>query len=477
LNAGKLFRPVRIGLLTPYFSFFDQRFPPSFRQSQEAYAAQLADALATPDTVVVPSGLVDSAAAAGAAEGVFRRERVDVMVVAPLMAAPPGFVAPMLAALERPVVIWLDDRAETIEEAISELDATRDSSFLGSIMLSSALRAAGVKHYVVATGSREGKLVVRAARGASVRTMLAGLRIGIVGEPLPGYADVLLVDQAASAVGVSIVHLDSNLFSASYVAGDSPSHSFWPAFAQHGVVTADAKPGLAASIALAGDLERIVERHDLAALVINCHSDQLRWHSERGVVGCLGASALTTAGVPVSCTGDVATAVALAVTTWLAGDTQYAEGYVIARRTGELLISSCGLANLGLREPSQPLEFHGNDLYPGARGNGCCVRMAFAAGPATILALGGNSATARPRFIWKTGFMSGRYYKAMKGPSGTFSFDPPGNRSVSTAWVEAGPSHHIAVTRGHLDVELLAAAAIVNAEFVQAGVDSKGNEA
>jgi L-arabinose isomerase len=466
---------VRIGLLTPYFSFFDKRWPTSFRESQQAYAEKLADALGEPNTVVLSSGLVDSAGAAGVAEAMFRREKVDVIVVAPLMAAPPGFVAPMLGALERPVVIWLDDRADSINEGITELEATRDSSFLGATMLTSALRAAGTKYYVVATGRLDGKPVLRAARGASVKTMLTNLRIGIVGDPLPGYADVLLDDHAARALGVSVVQVESTIFSPSYWTGESTAESFWPAFARQGTVVADAEPALQPSVAVARDLERAVEQYDLNALVINCHSDLLRWHPERGIVGCLGASALTTSGIPISCTGDAATAVALAVTNWIGGDSQYAEGYVIARRTGELLISSCGLANLKLREPSQPLEFRGNDLYPGARGNGCCVRMAFAAGPATVVALGGNSATDSPRFVWQTGRMDGRYYPAMNGPSGAFSFDPPAERSVSQAWVDAGPSHHVAITSGHFDEELTAAAAFVSADFVHASAVGKGD--
>lgn len=466
-------RPLRVGLLTPYFSFFDQRFPRSFRESQEEYARALAGALTSDDSTVVPSGLVDSPEAARRAEKIFEGEGVDVVVVAPLMAAPPGFVVPMLDALHLPVVIWLDDRADAIDESIDEIEATRESSFLGAIMLSSALRAAGVGYHVVATAARSGESVLRAARGAGVRTMLHGLRLGVIGGPIPGYTDVLLDEHAASALGVQVVPVDSGLFT-SYLDSKVPAESFWTSLSKLGVVKPDAQPALASSIALTLDLQRIVDENDLGALVINCHGDYLRSHKERGIVGCLGASVLTTDGVPVSCTGDAATAVALAIATWLAGDTQYAEGYVIGRDTGELLISSCGLANLNLRHPSHPLEFRGNDLYPGARGNGCCVRMAFAEGPTTLLALGGNSPTLRPRFVWKTGTLSGRYFAEMNGPSGTMSFDSPHDRQVSEEWVAAGPAHHFALTRGHLDVELKAAAEFLDADFVMAGSDQEG---
>ena len=458
---------MRIGLLTPYFSFFDKRFPASFRSSQETYAAELAATLGDSRTVVVPSGLVDSPEAASAAEALFRRERTEVVVVAPLMAAPPGFVTPMLASLQQPVLIWLDDRAGEVDDDISELDATRYSSLLGSIMLASSLRAAEVRYYVVGTGPLDGEPVRKAARGAAVKPMLAQLRLGVLGEPLPGYADVLLSAEAAADVGVSVVELEPGILSPSY-AGGGPS-LFPPDKAPAWEIEADAQATMGRSLALGQDLRRAVEEHDLDVLVINCHSELLRFHPERGIVGCLGASALTTAGYPVSCTGDAATGVALAVATWLSGQAQYCEGYVVGRRDGQLLISSCGLANLELREDSGPLQVHGNDLYPGACGNGCCIRMAFAAGPATILALAGNSRSSRPRFIWKTGLMSGRYFEHMNGPSGTLSFDPPAARSTSSAWVDAGPSHHLALSRGHLDAELRAAAAFVQADFIAVG--------
>jgi L-arabinose isomerase len=470
-------RPLRIGLLTPYFSFFDQRFPRSFRESQEEYARALAGALTSHHSTAVASGLVDSSEAALVAEKAFKSEGVDVVVVAPLMAAPPGFLVPMIHSLELPVVIWLDDRADAVDESIDEMEATRQSSFLGAIMLSSALRAAGVRYHVIATEARNGESILRAARGAAVKTMLRGLRLGVIGGPIPGYTDVLLDDHAAHALGVCVVQLGSDLFTKSYVDSKVPADSFWTSLSTLGIVKADAQPALASSIALTLDLQRIVDENDISALVINCHADYLRWHKERGIVGCLGASVLTTAGVPVSCTGDAATAVPLAIATWLARDTQYAEGYVIGRHTGELLISSCGLANFNLRNPSHPLEFRGNDLYPGARGNGCCVRMAFTEGPTTLLAFGGNSPTLRPRFVWTTGIMSGRYFAEMNGPSGTLSFDAPFDRQVSAKWVAAGPSHHFAVARGHLDVELKAAAEFLDADFLMAGSDQKGGNA
>ena len=438
------------------------------------YAQALTSALTSGDSSVVSSGLVDSPEAAAVTERTFRSERVDVVVVAPLMAAPPGFVTPMLASLQRPVVIWVDDRAVTVDESIDEIEATRQSSFLGSIMLSSALRAAGVRYHVVATAAQNGAGVLRAARGAAVKTILSELRIGVIGGPLAGYSDVLLDPHAASTLGVSVVQVDSGSFTKSYVDSKLPAESFWTSIAKLGVVKPDAEPALASSVALTLDLQRIVGENDLSALVINCHADYLRWHKDRGIVGCLGASVLTSAGVPVSCTGDAATAVPLAIATWLSRDTQYAEGYVIGRQTGELLISSCGLANFNLRHRSHPLEFRGNDLYPGARGNGCSVRMAFAEGPTTLLALAGNSPTLRPRFVWKSGIMSGRYFKQMNGPSGTLTFDSPDDRETSSTWVSAAPSHHFAVTRGHLDVELKAAAAFVDADFVRADSDQKG---
>src|SRR6202142_666737 len=256
--------------------------------------------------------------------------------------------------------------------------------------------------------------------------MLATLRLGILGAPIAGYSDVGLDPAAASRLGITVVPLTAGILSPQYPGSGAPPHTRASDLLQRGETMDDAGPALAASMAVAHDLEHAVDQYDLDVLIINGHSDDLRSHPDRGMVGGLAASALTTAGVPVACTGDAATGVALAVATWLGGEAQYCEGYVVGRGVGDLLLSSCGLAHADLREPSQPLEFHGNALYPGARGEGCCVRMAFAAGPATILAVGANHPRSRPRFIWKTGVMSGRFFRSMNGPAGTFSFDPAG---------------------------------------------------
>src|SRR4029077_18860390 len=147
-----------------------------------------------------------------------------------------------------------------------------------SIMLSSALRGAGVRYHVVATEAQNGASVLRAARGAAVKTMLSELRIGVIGGPLAGYSDVLLDERAASALGVSIIPIDPGMFSKSYVGSKLPRESFWTSLAKLGVVNADAEPALASSVALTQDLERIVDENEISALVINCHADYLRWH-------------------------------------------------------------------------------------------------------------------------------------------------------------------------------------------------------
>ena len=92
--------PIRVGLLTPYFAFFESRFPEDFRASQEAYAAGLAVALQGIGFEVAASGLVDGAQSAASAGQRFADAGVDVVVAAPTMAAPPTHEATQRQAIE-----------------------------------------------------------------------------------------------------------------------------------------------------------------------------------------------------------------------------------------------------------------------------------------------------------------------------------------------------------------------------------------
>ena len=460
----RITRPVRVGLLTPYFAFFDARFPPDYRSSQEAYAARLADALRAAGLEVTPSGLVDGAESAALARERFREARVEIVVAAATMAAPPIYGALALEGFDGPIVIWDDKRARRFESNLDEVEATRASGILGSIMLANVLGREGRRYLVATTVDGDATEVVRAVRGAAAAGALRGARLGLLGGIIAGYGDVILDEVTAAKLGIELISISEDAIARATVRSKDAARTGLPASM---VLTETAVPLVDRSLRIHRFLAALASTERLDALALNCHSDILRFGDAFGVVGCLASSLLWSAGLPVACTGDAATAVALMLAARIAGSAQYCEGYAVESETGELVVSSCGMADVSLRKPSEPAHLCPNELYPGRHGLGVATRFAFDAGPATIAAFGPATKTLPARLVISVGRLTGRGFEHLNGPSGTITFDRPGAGGASAAWIEAGPAHHLALMRGDRRTELRSASTFLGIDLIE----------
>lgn len=468
--AGHLSAPVRVGLLTPYFAFFDDHFPSTYRVGQQKYAGDLAARLTRAGATVTASGLVHSMQTAAAAQELFQAANIEVVVIAAVMASPPGYMTASLAGLDVPIVVWSDRRLDVLDEDIDELEATRTSSFLGSLMSANVLRREHIRFAVVNTREGHDERIGRAVRAAAVGPRLRNMRLGTIGNAIPGYDDVVLGQAGADQIGVTLVPVHVDRVIETYGAlGDADRKSSAAALeAAHATIGRTAEAGLQRSLDLHAALRRTAEELDLDALAINCH-DAFRHDQRVGVVGCLGASLLALAGRPVSCTGDGATAVGLSIATVIAGHAQYCEGYVMAGRTGELLLSSCGLADLRLRAEGEASIVARNELYPGENGLGHLCRHGFPEGDATLIGFSPDPRGERARLTYAFGRLTGRTFTKLNGPSGSFIFDHPDAEEALRDWISAGPAHHMALASGRLDVELEVMKQLLDMEIIAIG--------
>ena len=461
--------PIRVGLLTPYFAFFEARFPADFRHTQMAYADGLADALRSAGLDVIASGLVDGAEAAAVTRDRFAAAGVDVVVACATMAAPPTYGSAALEGHDGPIIVWDDHRASRYPSDVDEVEATRRSGILGSIMLANVLGREGRRYLTVSTVDGDAAEVVRAVRGAAAARSLRGARLGLLGGIIPGYGDVILDPATADALGIELVQVGPEAVARAIAVSetgegtdDTGGSLPWPV-----EVTHEAEPLLARSRRIERFLAAVVADARLDALALNCHSDALRFGEELGAVGCLGASVLWANGVPVACTGDAATTVALMLAARIAGSAQYGEGYAVEHETGEMVISSCGMADPSLCAAGETPRLCANELYPGRHGLGIATRFAFAAGPATIAAFGPATPTLPARLVVSAGRVTGRGFAHMNGPSGTITFDAPGPGTATRALIDAGPAHHLALVRGDRSAELRAAAHFLGVQLVE----------
>jgi L-fucose isomerase-like protein len=393
------------------------------------------------------------------------------------MAAPPSFGSQPLEGFDGPVLRWDDRRTERFGPDLDEVEATRGSSLLGSIMLANILGREGRPYLTVTSVDGDAAAVARAVTGAAAAHALHGARLGLLGGIIAGYGNVVLEPEAAATLGIELVPVDADGVARAMAASASPADGSTGSLPEGFAPTPDALPLLDRSLRVHRFLSALVEQERLDALALNCHSDVLRFGEETGVVGCLGSTLLWSVGVPVACTGDGVTAVALMLAARIAGSAQYCEGYGIESATGELLVSSCGMADISLRRAGEDAHLHPNTLYPGRHGLGVATRFTFEEGPATVVGFGPPTASRTGRLVVSAGRLTGRGFAHLNGPSGTVTFDRPGAGKASRAWIDAGPAHHLALVRGDRRDELRAAAAILGLDLVDAGKTSDAMEA
>ena len=395
-----------------------------------------------------------------------------MVVVAATMAAPPTFGSQALEGFDGPIVIWDDRRARRFASDVDEVEATRTSGMLGSVMLANVLGREGRRYRTVSSVDGDGSEVARAVVGAAAARALRGARLGLLGGIIPGYGDVVLDAGQRGFAGHRAgdhrrCHDGRGARGQSAARGrpELDAAGLPPGF----VATEGAAPLLARSLQVHRFLRALGQQQRLDGLALNCHSDSLRWSEELGVVACLASTLLWSAGLPVACTGDAATAVVLMLAARICGTAQYCEGYAVESETGELLVSSCGMADVSLRAAGTPARLCPNELYPGRNGLGVATRFDFAPGSATIAAFGPATADRPARIVVSAGELSGRGFEHMNGPSGTISFDRPGAGDAGRAWVDAGPAHHLALVRGDRRAEFAAAAGVLGVELIDVG--------
>ena len=286
-----------------------------------------------------------------------------------------------------------------------------------------------------------------------------------VGAWFPGYLDVESSAEELARLGVrehavTVAELN-DAFAAVAVDRIAPGLA---ALSQRGW-THHEGPADARSMRLALALDDLVRSTGSVAVTVNCHSDVLRWNPAIGITACLGASLLTAEGVPVSCTGDLPTALALVLARALSGRALYCEFYTPERDTGLMLLAAGGEGDPAWADPAHPVVVEPNDHYPGDHGSGTSISFRLEQGPATALSLSPVGDTWR--LAWATGEIVEARYETMGGPNGMFRFDSGSAFEAGARWIASGATHHNALAAGRLDVEIPVLARALGIEEVR----------
>ena len=457
----------KVGVVSCYFPLFEKQMPPGFRQDREETARGYAELLAR-DFDVVDAGTLASDADGERANALLREARPDVVVFAPSMAAPPSYVAHALAGLEAPLVIWNGPTIDRLPDGLTQAQATVNSSQVAAVMLANALvrEARPFATVTAAPSDAEGSAhLVRTVRAAAVASVLRGASLLRVGQWLPGYLDVESTAAEVARLGVTEHAVSVEELDEAYEAVAAER-------VEGGLADLDDRgwerregPADERSMRLALALHDLAASVSAVAATVNCHSEVLRWNPRIGITACLGASLLTADGIPVSCTGDLPTALALVLARALSGRALYCEFYTPERETGLMLLAAGGEGDPAWADPGHPVVVEPNDHYPGDHGAGTSISFRLEQGAATALSL--SPAGDTWRLAWATGEIVEARYDTMGGPNGMFRFDSGSAFEAGARWIASGATHHNALARGRLDVEIPVLARALGIEEVR----------
>src|SRR5690348_2929385 len=119
-------RPT-VGLVSVRFKLFDPQMPPDFPERMHAEGRRLAAVLERDFEVVYP-GLIEDEAGAEQAARTLAARRLDAVVFAPAMAAPPSFACRALADCVAPVVIWNAVAVRRLDADLTQARATENTT-------------------------------------------------------------------------------------------------------------------------------------------------------------------------------------------------------------------------------------------------------------------------------------------------------------------------------------------------------------
>ncbi len=455
----------RIGLVSARFTLFDAEMGPEFPGRMRAHLARSAELLSRAfDVADMP--LIEGEADAATVATRLAAEHLDAVVFAPAMAAPPSYAAIALAGSTAPLVVWNAPSIVRLPADLTQAEATVHSTSVGAVMYGNVMSRAGGSAPVVTAAHGDPtalETLFRTVRAVAAAGSLRGGTFLRIGEPIPGYLDVMTDDVELTQLGVREVALARETWEAA-VASVPRAAALDLVGRARARWAGDPGPQAEWSGRIAVALDRALDDAGALGGTVNCHGPWFRRSPAVGLPACLGVACQTEAGRPIACTGDQPTAIVLYLAQQVAGAALYCECYTPEAESGLVLIAAGGEGDPAWANPPGRVVLEANDHYPGERGHGTSVAFALRPGPATLLSL--SPADDGWVLAWAPGEIVETRYADMRGPNGMFRFDSgPAGEAISR-WIASGATHHNALAPGRLTVEVPALAGALGVRAV-----------
>jgi L-arabinose isomerase len=425
---------------------------------------------------IVNLGLIDSPERALAAGHEARRQDVDLLVLYVTTYALSSTVLPLVRRAKVPVLVLnlqpeaaidyerfnaLPDRTAMTAEWLAYCSACPVPE------LANVFARAGIPFHQV-TGVLRGdpecwQQIHEWLDAAQVVHTLSHTRLGLMGHCYGGMLDVATdLTQICAIFGthVEIVEIDELTHIRQSVTNEEVKQQL-SSIAQSFDVKADcAGDELERAARTSAALERFVEIHSLGALAYFYKGSGVEQNEDTITSIILGASLLTSRGIPVAGEYEIKNALAMKIMDSFGAGGSFTEYYAIDFIDDVVLMGHDGPGHAGIAEGKtrvRPLQ-----IYHGKIGRGLSVEMSVKTGPVTLLSVAESREHGFKLLFAEGQTVSGPILE-IGNTNSRYRF-PIGTRNFVTRWNEQAPAHHCAVGLGHIGSKLEKLALLLGVE-------------
>lgn len=449
----------RIGVVHPYWSFWESAIEHDFAEDRRCLAAlavvTLKETAEIAWSVTVQPGDDTDAVVAGLARN------IHAIVVVSTMAASPSAVLAVLAAFPTtPVVIWATHEGLGVDPDFSHSGITLRGGTVGAPMIGAYLTRAGRPFDVIASEITNVGGVAPAVRRATAAGAVRTARLGVIGSTIPGYEWERVADDRLEALGIEVTAYDPSVLR-DKVLTSAPDRTAMTGFT---VDTQLSEADLDLAMRYSTALEEIIEEGRLSAGTLNCHVAELRLNPELGAAPCFALGRATSRGVPWTCTGDVATSLAMLLVSSLGAPTLYHEIEALDEITNEAILANSGEHDARFASADEKRVIV-SPWFPSATATASAL-FSIAPGPASLVGVvsGPDGGLA---VVVATGRFTDRTSPRTGTSNATFVFENGAVLESWSRWTATGVGHHSCATDRHVARDLEVVCRHLGIEFTE----------
>lgn len=389
-------------------------------------------------TLVGPPALVASMEDVQAAIDELVSDPPDLLILFQATFADSTLAMQLATEIDAPLLLW------GVPEAFTG-GRLRLNSLTGINLAAHALRRRNYAYEHVYGAPDEAEVIekiVAVAKAGRVCNLLAGARIGRVGEPPSGFETCLVdAEEVADRFGVEIVQMDlrDEVFAPArqISANDIQAERQQVAALVDGLDALDGK-ATDGTLSVYRTLRQIAQKENLDGYAVRCWPE---FFTEMGCAACGAMSLLGDQYITTACEADTNGTLTQLMLQWLSGEPSFGADVVgVENEHDSLVLWHCGLAPLSMADPDVRPQgtIHSNRKLP--------LLMEFPLKPGRVTVARLSEATGEYRLVIGSGDML-RVPKRFSGTSGVLRFARPATAVLDTILSE-GLEHHVCLTYG-----------------------------